>query len=119
MKHLSDMSCDEYGRLFPSPYLSKCVLILLIGGLFLLTDFMYMMVAINLCSIISVIIGSKINSVVIGNKVLKLLPRAKLKKCKLSFNFHTQIISSHWISIICDVHCREEISANYIVETNF
>ena len=52
------------------PILSKWVLILLIDGFLLLTDLMYVMVSITLSSIISVIMGSKINSFVIGNRIL-------------------------------------------------
>ena len=43
---------------------SKCVLILSIDYFFLPTEFMYVMVSITLSSMIVVIIGSKINSVV-------------------------------------------------------
>ena len=35
------------------------------------------------------------------------------KKDKLKF--YTQIIISHWINGLCDLHCREETPANYIV----
>ena len=69
------MSCDKFGRFsidhtFSSPISRKCVLILSVDGFLFLTKFMYVMVSVTLSFIISVIIVSKINSVVIGNKVL-------------------------------------------------
>ena len=70
------MFSNKFGRfsidqtLFPSPILSKCVLIQSVDGFFLPTNFMYLKVSIPLSSIVSVIISSKINSVVISNKIL-------------------------------------------------
>ena len=75
MRNLSHISCNKFGRFsidhtFASQILTNCVLILSIDDFYLRTNFMYVMVEITLSSIVSVNIGSKINSFVIGNKIL-------------------------------------------------
>ena len=68
MRALLHMNCDKFDRFsientFSSPLLSKCVLTLFAIRLYVHDGLITL-------SIISVIFGSKINSVMIGNKLL-------------------------------------------------